>query len=209
MLKLTETKIINNKNLTGEFEKFQNSETYKHTERVAYHSHIIAKKLGMTEKESQRIFDIAPYHDFGKMVIDENILYKESQLTDEEFNIIKSHATLGYEILKDNNHDFFDECAIVAHQHHEKWNGTGYPNNLKGEDIHISSRIVAVADVLDALISKRAYKKAWSPKEIILHFEKEKNVSFDPIVAKTVIENFSEFNHQNQKLHHLQTLTNI
>ena len=101
-------------------------------------------------------------HDIGKVVIPDNILLKPAKLTDEEFQIMKNHTTYGWEIFHKSQHELLQTAALISHEHHEKWDGSGYPRGLKGLDIHIFGRITSVVDVFDALTSDRVYKKAWS-----------------------------------------------
>ena len=123
---------------------------------------IIALKPGINEQEAEMLKLASPMHDIGKVGIPDNILNKPGKLTPEEFEIMKTHAQLGYEMLKHSSKPILQAAAIVSKEHHEKYNGNGYPKGLKGEEIHIFARITAVADVFDALGSDRIYKKAWS-----------------------------------------------
>ena len=113
-------------------------------------------------------------HDIGKVAISDEILKKPGKLTSEEFEIMKTHAKLGYEMLKNSKRDILSAAAIIAHEHHERYDGTGYPNNKLGDDIHIFGRITAIADIFDALGSHRCYKKAWDIEDIIQLLIKEK-----------------------------------
>lgn len=128
-------------------------------------------------------------HDIGKIAIPDEILNKPGKLTPEEFEIMKTHSQLGYDLLKTSSRMTLKAAAIIALQHHEKYNGTGYPNNLKGENIHIYGRIAAVADVFDALGCDRVYKKAWELEKIIELFKQERGQHFDPILVDILFKN--------------------
>ena len=121
-------------------------------------------------------------HDIGKVAIPDEILKKPGKLTDEEFIYMQKHTEIGYNILKGSNRKILKAASIVANQHHEKWNGRGYPQGLKGEEIHIYGRITAVADVFDALGSDRVYKKAWELDRILNLFKEERGEQFCPTV---------------------------
>ena len=132
-----------------------------HLKRVAAYAQLLAIKVGMDEKEAKFVKQISPMHDIGKWAIPESILHKPSALTPDEWEIMKTHASMGYEMLKDSKVDVLRMAAVVAIQHQEKFDGSGYPKGLKGAEIHIYSRITTVADVFDALGSERTYKQAW------------------------------------------------
>lgn len=133
-------------------------------------------------------------HDIGKVGIPDNILNKPRKLTYEEFEIMKTHAKLGFEMLRHSKKPILQAAAIVSREHHEKYDGTGYPRGLKDKDIHIFARITAVADVFDALGSHRVYKKAWNDEKIFKLFKEEKGKHFDPVIIELFFENISEIN---------------
>jgi putative nucleotidyltransferase with HDIG domain len=172
----------------------RSKETGNHVKRVALYSEILALKYGLSKEEAELLKLASPMHDIGKVGISDEILNKPAKLTAEEFNIMKKHAKLGYKMLKSSDKEILKTAAIVAYQHHEKYNGTGYPKQLKGEDIHIYGRITAIADVFDALGSERIYKKAWSLEEIFELFKKERGEHFDPILIDIFFEHFDDFN---------------
>ena len=126
--------------------------------------------------------------------IKDEILNKPGKLTDDEFKIMKTHSTLGFNMLKNSDKPILKTAAIVAHQHHEKWDGSGYPKKLKGEDIHIFGRITAIADVFDALGSERVYKKAWELDKIFELFKEQRGKHFDPKLVDLFFEHFDEIN---------------
>ena len=131
-------------------------------------------------------------HDIGKIAIEDDILKKPGKLTDEEFNRMKEHSIIGYNMFKNSNRPILQAAAIIARDHHEKWNGTGYPNGLKEEEIHPFGRIVAIADVFDALGSDRVYKKAWDLEKIYALFKEERGRHFDPELIDLFFEHIDE-----------------
>ena len=132
-------------------------------------------------------------HDIGKVGIPDSILNKPGKLTPQEWLVMKTHAALGYEMLKHSKRPILKAAAIVAREHHEKWNGEGYPRKLKGEQINIYGRITAVADVFDALGSERCYKKAWPLEKILNLFQSERGEHFDPKLVDLLLENLDKF----------------
>ncbi|MCH9814328.1 MAG: HD domain-containing protein [Epsilonproteobacteria bacterium] len=179
--------------LMGMIGETRSRETGNHVRRVAEYSKLLALKLGLSEKEAEIIRIASPMHDIGKVGIPDAILNKPGRLTVDEFEIMKEHATLGYELLKNSDKEILQVAAIIAHEHHEKYNGKGYPRGLKGEAIHIYGRIVAVADVFDALGSERVYKKAWELDRILTLFKEERGESFDPKIIDLLFENLEAF----------------
>ena len=176
----------------GEIAETRSKETGNHVKRVAEYSKLIALKLGINEQEAEMLKLASPMHDIGKVGIPDNILNKPGKLTPEEFEIMKTHAQLGYEMLKHSSKPILQAAAIVSKEHHEKYNGKGYPRGLKGEDIHIFARITAVADVFDALGSDRIYKKAWEDEKIFELFNSEKGEHFDPKVIEAFFHSLDE-----------------
>jgi HD-GYP domain-containing protein (c-di-GMP phosphodiesterase class II) len=132
----------------------------------------------------------APMHDIGKIGIRDEILLKPGKLTPEEFEIMKTHTVIGHEILKDSPSMFLQMGSVIALSHHEKFDGTGYPYGKKGEEIPIEARIVAVADVYDALVSERPYKHAWSVETALEYMERQKGKHFDPVVLEAFKSQF-------------------
>lgn len=176
----------------GEVGEFRSKETGNHVKRVAEYSYILAIGCGLSRSEAELLRMASPMHDIGKVAIDDSILKKPGKLTDEEFEIMKTHTTMGYEVLRHSTRRIIAAAAIVAYEHHEKYNGRGYPRGLKGEDIHIFGRITAVADVFDALGSDRCYKKAWELESIYELFRKEKSEHFDPVIIDAFFDNLDE-----------------
>ena len=166
--------------ILGKTAEFKDPETASHVARVARYSKLLAKEYGLSEKEQDIIFYAAPFHDLGKVGIEDKILLKPGKLDEEEYKIMKTHAQMGYEILKDSKSEYLQAGAVIALTHHEKWNGSGYPNNLAGENIHVFGRIVSIADVFDALTSFRPYKKAWSFEDALNYLDEKSGTDFDP-----------------------------
>lgn len=167
----------------GEIGESRSKETGKHVRRVAQYSYLLALGLGMSEKEADMLRSASPMHDIGKVAIPDAILQKPGKLTEEEFEQMKSHTLTGYHMLRHSKRELLQTAAIVAQQHHEKWDGSGYPQGLQGEEIHIYGRITAVADVFDALGSSRVYKPAWELDRILALLQEERGRHFDPKVV--------------------------
>ncbi|MBF0291956.1 MAG: response regulator [Nitrospinae bacterium] len=165
----------------GRAAEFKDNETGLHVIRMSHYSRMLAIKIGMTEEEADRMLNAAPMHDLGKIGIPDNILLKPGKLNVEEWKLMQQHPAWGVEIIGDHeNSELLEWAATIALTHHEKWNGSGYPKGLKGKDIPIIGRIVAVADVFDALTSERPYKKEWSVEEAMVFIKKEAGAHFDP-----------------------------
>lgn len=164
----------------GEIGESRSKETGNHVKRVAEYSWLLAVKYGIDEQEAEILKMASPMHDIGKVAVPDAILNKPGKLTHEEYDVIKSHAQTGHDLLKNSKRTILQAAAIIAHEHHEKWNGRGYPRGAAGEDIHIYGRITAIADVFDALGSDRSYKKAWDIPRILKLFEEERGQHFDP-----------------------------
>ncbi|MDR2904355.1 MAG: HD domain-containing protein [Helicobacteraceae bacterium] len=166
--------------MMGEAGEMRSKETGNHVRRVSEYSFVIAEGYGLPTQECELLRTCSPMHDIGKVVIPDVILMKPGKLTEEEFEIMKTHAEVGYHILRNSQRKILKSAAIVAHQHHEKWNGKGYPRGVAGEEIHLFGRITAIADVFDALGSDRVYKKAWELDRILALFKEERGQHFDP-----------------------------
>ena len=171
----------------------RSKETGNHVKRVAEYSRLLALAYGLKEDEAEMLKQASPMHDIGKVAIPDAILNKPGRFTDEEFQHMKKHADLGYEMLKHSERPLLKTAAIVANEHHEKWDGSGYPNAIEGEDIHIYGRITALADVFDALGSDRAYKKAWDDDKIFKLFRDERGKHFDPTLVDIFFRDLDKF----------------
>ena len=155
-------------------------ETGQHLVRMSNYSRLIARELNLSEREQKLIFEAAPMHDIGKVATPDAILLKRGKLTDAEFEIMKQHAETGYNILCNSESELIRVAALTALSHHEKYDGSGYPKGLIGDDIPIYGRIVAVADVFDALASARPYKRAWSLELSSQYLKDHAGTHFDP-----------------------------
>jgi response regulator RpfG family c-di-GMP phosphodiesterase len=177
----------------GAIGESRSKETGNHVKRVAEYSKLLALHYGLDKEEAELLKQASPMHDIGKVAIPDAILNKPGKFTDEEFEIMKKHAELGYEMLQNSNRPLLKAASIVAYEHHEKYDGSGYPRGLSGENIHIYGRITALADVFDALGSDRVYKKAWNDEEIFAFFKQQRGKHFDPKLIDIFFENLEKF----------------
>ena len=160
--------------------EYRDPETGAHIMRMAHYSQLIAKELGLGLDQQELLLEAAPLHDIGKVGIPGGILLKPGKLTAAEFEIMKQHARIGYEVLKGSSSRVLQSGAEIAHCHHEKFDGSGYQSGRTGEIIPMFSRIVAVADVFDALTSERPYKKVWDDESAKLLIRSQAGLHFDP-----------------------------
>lgn len=158
-------------------------ETGRHIERMAQYSYIIAGQMGLDEHVQQLLLLAAPMHDIGKVAIPDHILLKPGRLTPDEFTIMQTHSTRGAEFLRGSSSPLLEMAYHIAMTHHEKFDGSGYPNGLSGEEIPLVGRIVAVADVFDALTSARPYKPAWPLDKALALLQEQRSKHFDPQVV--------------------------
>ncbi|HQC81124.1 MAG TPA: response regulator [Accumulibacter sp.] len=160
--------------------EFRDPETGAHIQRMAHFSRLIAEQLGLAGGTQQLILKAAPMHDIGKIGIPDSILLKPGRLTPEEFAVMKGHAQLGFELLNGSESAVLQAAALIAYSHHEKFDGSGYPRALAGDAIPLFGRIVAVADVFDALVSERPYKRAWTLDKAFDFLQQGTGSHFDP-----------------------------
>ncbi len=177
----------------GAIGESRSKETGNHVKRVAEFSKTLAKLAGLSLEEAELLKQASPMHDIGKVGIPDAILNKPGKLDEHEWTIMKTHAKLGYNMLKHSSRTILKAAAIVALEHHEKWDGSGYPKGLQGEEIHIFGRITAIADVFDALGSDRCYKQAWELDKILYFFSEEKGKAFDPKLIDLFLNNINLF----------------
>ena len=177
----------------GTIGESRSKETGNHVRRVAEYSYLLAKLSGLKNEEYELLKQASPMHDIGKVAIPDSILHKADKLNKLEIELMKSHAIKGYDLLKSSDRPLLKMAAIIAKEHHEKWDGTGYPTGLKEEEISIYGRITAMCDVFDALGSDRCYKKAWADEDIFEHLQNEKGKHFDPKLIDIFFENLDEF----------------
>ena len=171
---------------------YKDPETKNHIIRVGLYSAVIAKELGWREDKVDLIKLAAPMHDIGKVGIPDKILNKPGKLTDEEYQIMKKHTLYGYDILTDGDSELSKIASIISLEHHEKWDGTGYPNKKKADEISLYARITTVSDVFDALSSERPYKKAWSIEEAMNELKATSGTHFDPDIVNLFEKNLDK-----------------
>ncbi len=176
----------------GEVIEARSLETAKHVHRVAAISRLLGEKAGMTMEDLDILEGASPLHDVGKIGIPEEILAKPGKLTPEEFEVIKTHTSIGQRILRNSTRTLMHAACTIAHEHHERWDGKGYPRGLKGEEIHLMARITMLADVYDALLSERCYKLAWPESEALAFILGERGGMFDPALVDILIDNVAE-----------------
>ena len=177
----------------GAIGETRSKETGNHVKRVAEYSKLLALYYGLGEDEAELLKQVSPMHDIGKVGIPDNILNKPGKFTDKEFEIMKQHSKIGYDMLSGTDKPLLKAASIVAYEHHEKWPGGGYPRGIKGEEIHIFGRITALADVFDALGSDRCYKKKWDDEKIFTLFKEERGRHFEPKLVDIFFENLDQF----------------
>lgn len=177
----------------GTISEGRSRETGNHIKRVAEFTYLLSNLYGLDKKQAELLKIASPMHDIGKLAIPDAILNKPGKLTDEEFEIMKTHAQKGYDMLCWSKRTILKTAAEIALTHHEWWNGNGYPQKLSGEQIPLCGRIVAVADVFDALSHDRCYKKAWPINEVVEHMMKNKGVQFEAKLVDLLVEHIDEF----------------
>ncbi len=189
-LEKTQIEIINRLGMAAEY---RDKDTGYHINRLSSYSEIMGKALGLSEKDCKILSLASTMHDVGKIGIPDTILLKPGKLTDEEMEIMKTHTTIGAELLSGSMSFLLQTAEIISHTHHENWDGNGYPRGLKGEDIPLYGRIVCICDVFDALISKRPYKHAWPINDAIAEIKALDGKFFDPQLTKLFVELLPEF----------------
>ena len=168
----------------GRAAEYKDNETGLHVIRMSHYAREIALAAGMDAVDAEELFNAAPLHDVGKMGIPDAVLQKPGKLTPEEWEVMKSHAQIGAEIIGNDDSTLLKLASRVALYHHEKWDGNGYPHGLAGKAIPLEARIVALADVFDALTSKRPYKEAWTIEDTTTYILNESNKQFDPELVR-------------------------
>jgi response regulator RpfG family c-di-GMP phosphodiesterase len=176
----------------GEIAEARSREMGHHVKRVAEYSRLLASKLGLSHGETELVYMASPMHDVGKLAVPDAILNKPGTLTAVEYETIKTHAKAGYDMLKNSNREIMSVAAIIALEHQERFDGSGYPFGKKGTEISVFGRIVAIADVFDALGCDRVYKKAWPLGQIIDYFKSERGQQFDPELTDLFIASIDE-----------------
>jgi HD-GYP domain-containing protein (c-di-GMP phosphodiesterase class II) len=179
--------------IVGEAIEARSKETGAHVHRVALICELLAKKLGLSESFTNAIRLAAPLHDIGKVIIPVNLLHKPGELDEDEWEIMKTHADAGFQLLSKSKTSVSKLGARLAHYHHENWDGSGYPDSLCGEEIPLEARIMAIADVFDALGSDRCYKEKWSSDDIKVFLIEQRNKKFEARLIDVFIDNYDEF----------------
>lgn len=177
----------------GKIADGRSHETGLHVKRVSEYCLLLGEKYGLKPTQLEILRLAAPMHDVGKVAIPDNILNNPGPLSENEFEAMKNHAELGHDMLGASSRKIMRAAAVIAVQHHERYDGTGYPNGLKGDEIHVFARITAVADVFDALCSDRVYRKAYDMGEVLKFFKGERGKHFDPELVDIFLENIEEF----------------
>ncbi len=176
----TRLEVINRLGLAAEY---RDNETGNHIIRMSRYSQLLALEHGLSEEQARAILNASPMHDIGKIGIPDSVLLKPGKLNEGEWRIMQSHVSIGGEILSGHPSELMESAQRIALHHHEKWDGSGYPAGLKGEEISIEGRICAIADVFDALLSERPYKKPWPIDKALNLIEEESGKHFDPQLA--------------------------
>ncbi|WP_448211343.1 DUF3369 domain-containing protein [Colwellia sp. MEBiC06753] len=171
----------------GDAVESRSKEAGNHIRRMSEVSYILAKEIGLLEEEAELLKQAAPMHDIGKIATPDSVLLKPGKLTEDEWQVMKAHPNIGYEILRGSSRPILSSAAIISQQHHEKYDGSGYPDGRKGEDIHIFARIVAVADVFDALTHKRCYKDPWPLEQVVDFLKQASGNHLDPKVVDAML----------------------
>ncbi|MDN5377733.1 MAG: cyclic di-GMP phosphodiesterase [Sulfurospirillum sp.] len=179
--------------LAASIAEMKSKETGLHLKRVSSLSYLIAKKLGFSENEAQELKMASILHDIGKVAIPDHVLNKPEKLSQVEWEMMQKHAVFGYDMLKESDFELMHLAATISLEHHERWDGTGYPKGIKKEEISLVGRIVAVSDVFDSLLDKRVYKEAWSPEAVKSYFQDMSGKQFDPKITQILLEDFETF----------------
>ena len=179
--------------ILGEVSEFRSHEVGDHIHRVAEISLKLARYMGLPPEQQELIFYAAPLHDLGKVGIPDMVLNKAGKLTPEEYERMKAHSVIGRTLLRDSKTDLLCMASDIAGCHHERWDGTGYPDRLKGEEIPLAARICAVADVLDALSSPRCYKPAWPEEKVKEEMQRSRGSYFQPELVDILMDHWDEF----------------
>lgn len=178
---------------------YRDTETSEHTLRVGLITQLLGEKMGLGDNYCNVLLEAAPMHDIGKIGIPDRILLKPGRLSDEEMTIMRSHAVIGANMLADSPSEILTEAKIIAESHHERWDGSGYPYGLRETNIPLSGRLVIVADVFDALTTRRPYKEPWTMAATLDYLRQESGKMFDPDIIKIFLENSDEIHKIKEK----------
>lgn len=184
--------------------EYNNQDTGDHIERMSRFCKVIGLMYGMSNEEAELLYSVAPMHDIGKIGISNDIVLKPGKLSINETEIMRQHCEIGKNIIGEHDSLLLKAARIVAYEHHERWDGNGYPRGIAGEDIHLFGRIAAVADVFDALLSQRSYKRAWTFTEAYNHIVEQSEGHFDPTVVEAFVRGVNQIkgivNHYNGEI---------
>ena len=173
---------------TGRAAEYRDNETGFHVIRMSHYSQLIGLEAGLSEEQAELLLHASPMHDVGKTGIPDNVLLKPGKLDDSEWEVMKQHPTIGGQIIGQHSSEILDMARMIALTHHEKWDGSGYPRGLKGDEIPLMCRIIPIADVFDALTSERPYKKPWTVEDTLDHMKSLNGSHFDPALVDAFIE---------------------
>lgn len=191
--------------ISASIAEMKSKETGQHLRRVSEFCYLLAKFLGHDEAECEQIKMAAVLHDIGKVGIPDDILNKPGKLDDEEWEIMQTHSKLGFNMLYDSEFESMRMAASMALEHHERWDGEGYPLGKKGEEITLVGRICSIADVFDSLLDKRVYKEPWDEERVKEYFTQMNGTQFDPNITAVLLENFDMFIYTWKSLQRLRT----
>jgi putative two-component system response regulator len=186
-LELSETRLEIIRRL-GRAAEYRDNETGMHVLRMSHIARLLALAVEMSEADADLLLQVAPMHDVGKLGIPDRILLKPGKLTPDEWEIMKQHAAIGAEIIGDHPSELMQAARMIALRHHERWDGSGYPDGLQGEAIPAMARIVAVADVFDALLSARPYKTPWTVAATVEEIKAQSGRHFEPRVVTALLQ---------------------
>jgi len=172
----------------GRAAEYKDNDTGLHIERISKYAFVIAKGLGLEENQADLVLQASPMHDIGKIGIPDEVLKKPGKLSAEEWALVVKHPEIGADILGESKAPLLQAAKIIALQHHERWDGSGYPNHLFGEGIHLFARITAVADVFDALTSRRPYKEGWPVERAVEYLREQQNRHFDRKIVEVFLQ---------------------
>lgn len=172
--------------------EYKDQDTASHIKRMSLYSKVLASHMGMNDREVELVLYASPMHDVGKLGVPDAILLKPGKLNAEERKVMENHTVYGAKIMEGSDSEVLEWSRVIAISHHEKWDGSGYPNNLRGKDIPLTGRLVALADVFDALTSRRPYKEPWPLEKAVDTIRSDSGTHFDPEVVEAFVENFEE-----------------
>ncbi len=183
----------------GRAAEYKDDATGMHVIRMSHYARVLGLAAGMSESAADVLLNAAPMHDIGKIGIPDSILQKSSALDEAEWDVMKTHTEMGAEIIGEDESELLQMAAVVARSHHEKWDGSGYPAGLSGEEIPMVGRIVAIADVYDALTSPRPYKEAWDAERALDYLQEQAGSHFDPALVSLFVAHIAEIEELRQQ----------